>query len=153
MTRPNHPSVFTLLTLLILMGPLFVVPAKGQHLFFAGTGESTIQGLQYGGAIGFAGSKQWMWGLFYQEGIRTSEIGLTNQKDHFYGIQTSVPLVRSEKMTLSFNLKGGLVNEQFVVVVPAVETLIAVRHHLQIGLGPSWRYAHAALGMRIIVKL
>jgi len=123
-----------------------------QNLFIAPMAESTIVGLQYGGYSGYITKKSFSIAAFYLRCKTQSEIW-PSQQVLFYGIQSSLPIVRNQKLIFSGTLRAGLANNQFMVVVPGVETRIRITTRFHSVLGASWRYGHAAINTSLMIKL
>jgi|SRR5689334_21440604 len=123
-----------------------------QNLFIAPMVESTIVGIQYGGSAGYLTKKSFSFAAFYLRSKAQSEIW-PSQQVVFYGIQSSIPLVRSSKLLFGGNVRAGLANNQFVVVVPGVETRIKITSRFYSVIGASWRYGHAAINTSLVIKL
>lgn len=113
--------------------------------------EYTITGPQYGTAVMYETQKQWGAGVFYQVGSGLSDEIVT--KDQFYGAQLQVPLVRTERISFFTALRGGLVNERFLVVVPGLETRINVGRRIGVSFGMSLRKSYPSVSSKFAFKL
>jgi hypothetical protein len=123
----------------------------GQDLKLSIQVESTIAGLQYGGTAMYETGKLLGFGVFFQKD--TGPADEYNEVNVFYGGQIQVPLVKSDRLGFFAVLRGGLVNDKFVVVVPGLETRIKLGKRLAIGLGTSMRMNYPSISSRLILKV
>ncbi len=113
--------------------------------------EYTVAGTQYGSSFIYESKKQWGLGVFYQVGV-TQSVEIFD-KDQFYGAQIQFPLVKSERISFFTSLRGGLVNDKFLVVVPGLETRINVGKRLGVAFGMSLRMNYPSVSSKLICKL
>jgi hypothetical protein len=126
--------------------------AKAQTLQVMTGAEQTVAGSQFGGLLLFQLKSKWGLGAFYQAGFeRTPE--QTLKKDPFYGAALYMPLSRTEKINFYATLRCGLVNENFVAVVPGVETQMRVFKRLGASFGMGYRMGYPAMSARITARL
>jgi hypothetical protein len=129
---------------------LMAYAVKSQDLTLAIQFENTVAGAQSGATMMYETKGAFAIGGFYQRDIQPSrELHALNA---FYGAQIQVPLVRSERLLFAGILRTGLVNE-FVVVVPGLETRINIRKRFAVAISSSMRMNYAALSGKVIVKL
>lgn len=117
---------------------------RAQHLFLTPTVESTIIGLQYGGTIGYKSRKELTLGMFYLQTKVTSEVW-PEPATTIYGVQTTIPLVRTSRLVFSASIRGGLADNQFLVVIPGAETRIRIFKNLYAVTGYAWRYGNSSI--------
>jgi hypothetical protein len=112
--------------------------------------ESLVTGSQSGVSMMYESKAAFGMGGFYQRDLRPSrELGTLST---FYGAQIQVPLVKSERLLFSAVVRGGLVNE-FIVLVPGLETRINIRRRFALALSSSMRMNYPALSGKVIVKI
>jgi hypothetical protein len=137
-------------TILLIFLMLSASIAKSQDLILGMQLETTVAGSQSGVTIMYEAKKGFGIGGFYQRDIQPSrELKTLNT---FYGGQIQAPLVKSERLMLSAVLRGGFVN-QFVVVVPGLETQINIRKRLGVAIGSSLRMNYPAFSAKAVLKL
>lgn len=124
----------------------------GQHFSLSPLVEQTIAGTQYGSMLSFDTKRDWSLGAFWQTGIARQH-ETTNLRNVFYGAATGVPLVRSSTINFSAMLRFGLVNKNFFVVAPGVETSINISERFKIGIGTSIRMQRISASARIAFRL
>jgi hypothetical protein len=122
--------------------------ALSQKLLTSTYAEYTVTGVQYGGAATYATDRQWGVGIFYQ-----SSLGATENHKKYYGLLAQVPIVRTPQLLLTGTLRSGLANDQFVVIVPGLETRIELSKKIALAFGMSVRMNYPALSSKFIVKL
>lgn len=146
------PASSTLKSITIFF-PLFLAMtlAFGQDLVSALQVEYTVAGLQYGGSLMYEAKSKLGLGFFYQAPIGSLEDA--HIKDQFYGVITQIPLAKSEKILFAANLRAGLVNDQFLVVVPGLETNINISKRIGIAFGMSLRMNYPSVSTKITLKL
>jgi hypothetical protein len=140
------------LILLLIEVTFFVVAANAQHLSLVPTVEKTVAGNQYGSMLVFQTKRLWSIGGFYQASLtRTSEgVQTTNP---FYGVSISAPLVRSGKLNLFANGRVGVVNQDFLVVVPGLETEVRITRSISVSGLMSVRMSYPSAAARISIKI
>lgn len=136
--------------LIIILLALIGSRANGQSLLTAAYAEYTVSGVQYGGTATWATERQWGAGIFYQSSLRTTEN--SNIKE-YYGLMLQVPIVRTSQLLLTGTLRSGIVNDQFLVVVPGLETRMELGKKIAVAFGMSVRMNYPAVSSKFIVKL
>jgi hypothetical protein len=119
-----------------------------QKLLTSTYAEYTVTGVQYGGAATYATDRQWGVGIFYQSSLRVTE-----SYNKYYGILLQVPIVRTPQLLLTGTLRTGIVNDQFLVIVPGLETRIELNKKIAVAFGMSVRMNYPAISSKFIVKL
>lgn len=139
-------------TLLILFYLIICAASLiGQNMLIGVQAEITVTGYQYGGSMLHETAEKWGYGVFYQTSLSKSYEEAS--KKLLYGIQLQAPLAKSERIKFFATLKGGLANKQFVVVIPGLETRVAIRNRLSIAFGMSMRVSYPAISSKIMIKL
>lgn len=127
-------------------------PVKAQHWVVSGIAESTMNGIQYGAASGLLWQKGFMVEVFYQQGYtRLDEWPET--KNTLYGLQTIIPLAKSNKMNFSVFTRSGFANDHYFVCIPGLETTIHLNKYFGLAAGFSWRFGHPAIHSRLLIKI
>lgn len=136
----------------ILLTTFLNTTSKAQNLEIAVNAEKTISGLSTGGSLNWRFKNAFAIGAFAQVGHRAQELGVIENR--LYGMTLSVPIAKSPNMTFAFNLRSGVMNKQFIVVIPAVETSISLGKRAAILLGTSIRMRNVAAyaGMQFKLK-
>ena len=139
----------TIITTAILL--LTAASAVGQHMVSALQVEYTVTGPQYGTSLTLESKSQWGVGVFYQAAVKPADDNLWN--DRFYGARIQCPLVKSERISFLAVLRGGLVNEKFMVVVPGLETSLTLGKRIAVHFGMSMRMSYPSLSSKVALKL
>ena len=123
-----------------------------QNLEVGVNAEKTVAGLSTGASLNWRFKNAFAIGAFAQVGHRAQELGVIDNR--LYGMTLSVPLAKSQNMTFAFNLRSGVMNKQFVVIIPAVETSINLGKRAALLLGTSIRMRNVAAyaGMQFKLK-
>ncbi len=137
-------------TLIIFLLALIGSKANGQRLLTAAYAEYTVAGVQYGGMATWATERQWGAGIFYQSSLQTTE---NSNIKKYYGLMLQVPIVRASKLLLTGTLRSGIVNDQFLVIVPGLETKVDLGKKIAVAFGMSVRMNYPAVSSKFIIKL
>jgi N-acetylneuraminic acid mutarotase len=130
----------------------FVVAANAQRVSLVPTVEKTVAGNQYGALLMFQTKKLWSVGGFYQASLTRTGEGVQTSNP-FYGISVNAPLVRAGKMNLYANGRFGVVNQNFLVIVPGLETEVRVSRWISVSALMSMRMSYPSAAARISIKL
>jgi len=130
----------------------FILAANSQQLLLAPTIEKTVAGNQYGSQLLFETKNQWSLGGFYQASLQNTGDG-TQTVNPFYGVTVNAPIAKSGKMNFYFNVRGGVVNQYFIVVAPGIETKLKVSRYVSISFVTSVRMTYPSAGARISIKI
>jgi hypothetical protein len=136
--------------IIILLVQIGLSNAFCQRLLTSTYAEYTVSGVQYGGAAIFATDRQWGAGIFYQTSLSSTEN--VNIKK-YYGLTLQVPIVRTSRLLLAGTLRSGVVNDQFFVIVPGLETQIELSKKIALAVGMSVRMNYPAVSSKFIIKL
>lgn len=123
--------------------------AKAQKLRLSTGIEKTATRCLYGGDLTFETKKKWGVGTFYQTSILNVPKENLTSNDAFYGILFQVPLAKSEKIDFFATARFGLVNEDFFVVVPGLETRIKTWKKLSTVFGMGYRVGYPSIGLKL----
>ncbi|HEY4654287.1 MAG TPA: hypothetical protein VIH22_07220 [Cyclobacteriaceae bacterium] len=137
---------------LLLSFLLFGLIAKGQGVVVQGQSECTVAGSQHGATIQFESRTLWGLGIFYQ-----AELGNGHEtyipKDTFLGMLVQAPLATAKRISFFAMLRAGFVNENFVVLVPGLETRVHISPRFGTAFGMSMRMGYAAVSGKLFVKV
>jgi hypothetical protein len=134
----------------IIMAMLFAatsILAVGQSVVPYVKLEQTVKGTAYEGGAGYDLTRHLQVGAFYQT---RSSVRLENSRragDPFFGMFVMAPFMTSKRITVNGILRSGLVNEQFFVVVPSIETRISILKHTGLGVATSYRHGYPAASL------
>lgn len=132
---------------IMLVGIIFF--AKGQAIHFSAGVEKTATRCLYGGGLTFETKGKWGLGAFYQAGIINEAKESLKLNDAFYGVLFQVPLVKTQKIDFFATARLGMVNENFFVVVPGLETRIKTWRKLSTIFGMGYRVGYPAIGIKL----
>ncbi|MFZ9045476.1 MAG: hypothetical protein ACO2ZZ_06400 [Cyclobacteriaceae bacterium] len=152
--RNNIHKYLKLITWFVIMVAFAILnEAKAQQIYGSVFAQNTIAGLQQGTEIGYTGSKNFGVGVFFQSTeVMSLERSIENYP--FYGVSLQVP-IKANCNGLSFvaQARTGLVNHEFIVVTPQLETQLDVNQFIKLGLNMSYRAGHSAIGARLVLTL
>ena len=135
---------------LIIMLILPIYSAKAQSSLHLSVGiEKTATRCLYGGGITVETKGKWGMGAFYQAGILNDAKESLKLNDAFYGILFQVPLAKTQKIDFFATARLGLVNEDFFVVVPGLETRIKTWRKLSTVFNMGYRIGYPAIGLKL----
>lgn len=140
------------LTLILLI----LIPAiNGQAQSFTVSAglEKTVANTESQLMLGYQTKKQWVMGTFYQHNF--SQFTNEGSTGHYswYGVFVGLPLAKSEKLSFHALLRTGLMERQFVVIVPSLETNIKVSNRLAVCVASSLRKGHPAFSIKTQIHL
>ncbi len=126
---------------------LLALHGFGQRIIVSGITEMTVAGYEVGGVISYESKGAWRTGAFYQQSLPTrSEFANRNT---FWGLINSIPLVKTEKLKFYGVVRTGMVNQKFFVLTPGLETDLSVGNNLSIGAGFSIRKTYPSASLKI----
>lgn len=121
-----------------------------QHLVTSLQLEYTVTGPHYGASLTYETGKLWGLGGFLQEAAPSDDAAT---QDRFYGAVLQAPLVKSQKLSFLALLRGGFVNDKFLVIIPGLETRIDLGKRVALSAGMSFRKSYPALSSKLSLKL
>lgn len=131
----------------------FSLSAMAQGLLLQAGVEKTVSGNQVATGITLESKKLWGVGIFGQADYAISPTEDSRMlANPFYGVVLQAPLMRSEKIAFLTSLRAGLVNEQFFVLVPSVETRMAIHSRLGLSIGSAIRMGHPSVTGKVYYK-
>ena len=122
---------------------------RGQGIQLSVGVEKTATRCLYGGDLTFESKGKWGLGAFYQAGVPNEAMESLKLNDAFYGLSLQVPLAKSQKINFFATLRMGLVNENFFVVVPGLETRIKTWRKLSTTFGMGYRVGYPSIGLKL----
>lgn len=121
-----------------------------------GTGiERTVAATESQFTVGYLTKKQWSVGTFYQATLNVPPFENTSEGNSrtWYGAYLNLPLAKSEKIIFYTQVRAGLINKQFVAIVPSLETKITITRWFALGVGSSYRHGYPAFSFKAHIKL
>jgi len=145
------PSIMK--TLLVIILSTLVSGLYAQNISFSTGLEKTVVGTELNVASGYVTKNNWSLGVFHQTKIMNAQMENTGNKpgSSWYGLYINAPLANTKKINVLFQLRTGLSEGKFIVVVPAVETHINLSNSISVSLGTSIRYTYPAFSLKTYV--
>lgn len=141
-------------TLIIILVSCSALLSRAQQMNFSVGAEKSVKQPEYGAYLGYETKGKWGVGAFYQAGLETpSEGNSMGVKNPFYGMNLQVPLAKSAKMLFSINLRAGMVNEKFFVVVPGLETRLQPFKRFGAVFGMGLRHGYPSASVKVITQI
>jgi hypothetical protein len=134
-----------LLLVLVMTGSI----AKAQKLHLSVGVEKTAPRCLYGAGLTFEFKGKWGIGTFYQQSIPNTPKENPSSKDAFYGVLFQVPLAKTERIDFFATARFGMVNENFFVFVPGLETRIKTWNKLSTVFGMGDRVGYPAISLKL----
>ncbi len=134
---------------------LFLTDVVGQHLTSSCGLERTVSATEVQFTVGYETRRQWAIGTFYQSAITMKPfmIESNNSNASWYGLYLNAPLVRSQKIGFYAQLRTGIVDTKFIVLVPSLETRVQLAKGLSLIVGGSFRHTYPALLLKLQIGL
>jgi hypothetical protein len=124
--------------------------AKAQSSLHLSIGvEKTATRCLYGGALTVETKGKWGMGAFYQTALLNDARESLKLNDAFYGMSFQVPLAKTQKIDFFATIRLGLVNEDFFVAVPGLETRIKTWRKLSTVFSMGYRVGYPAIGLKL----
>lgn len=140
-----------ILTTIILIA-IVQLTASSQSLTGQAFLQQTVMGTQKGFGLRIQNQKGWGLGLIHQSTLKSSKESL-GERYPFYGIEAVVPLTKCGNMRFFFTPKTGIVNEQFFILIPEVETEIKITDTFSAGITAGIRARQSATGIKLLIHL
>lgn len=139
-----------------LTGILFFCCALtyGQSLVVSSGLEQTVAGTELHLSTGYATKNNWALGAFHQTKISMVDVETTSTKPaaQWYGVFINAPIANTKKINVLIQVRTGLTEDRFIVVVPSVETQINFSKALSISFGGSVRYSYPGLSFKTNIR-
>ena len=142
-TLTSHVTLVLLFTLII------VSAATAQNVHFSAGVEKTATRCLYGAGLTVESKGKWGLGGFYQAGIINNTKESLKVNDAFYGLLFQIPLAKSQKIDFFATARLGIVNENFFVFVPGLETRIKTWRRLSTTFCMGYRVGYPSIGMKV----
>lgn len=136
--------------LLVLFFMALAQISHAQKLEISTMVQQTVRGLQKGLQVDYRTNSGWGAGVFFQASNRWSLEESTSNYP-FYGIDVSAPIKTCGDLQLLAHVKAGLVNQNFLIATPELETRFRITKFLILGLGAGYRSRQAALSAKLIL--
>ena len=130
----------------------FAALANAQHVLVVPAIEKTVAGNQYGFQLLFESKYQWSFGGFYQTSWQQTAEGV-HAVNPFYGLTVNAPVIKSNQINFYLNIRGGVVNQHFLVVAPGLETSVKVSRWIRISTLMSVRMSYPSASLKIYITL
>jgi hypothetical protein len=114
--------------------------------------QKTVLGLQKGIEAGYVNSKGWGLITFHQSALNSQNEKLGNSYN-FNGLMFQAPIKQCADISVYGQLKLGIVNKNFIIIIPQLEFQMKVFNKVSLGINSSYRMAQAAIGTRLIIDL
>ena len=115
--------------------------------------EKTVSGNQFDASAGVELKKLFALGGFYQSDLKKqSTEGSSAAGYTFYGLFMQLPIVKCERIAFFANIRAGLAEHRFLVMVPALETRYEITPRYGVGFGSSIRMGYPSLYGRLFIK-
>ena len=124
-------------------------PAKGQNLHVCLGVEKTAKRALYGGILMLENRKKFAVGVAYQAYISNDAKKEIKLSDIFYGVAFQAPIAKTEKIDFFATVRLGLVNENFFVALPGLETRIKAWRNLSTTFCMGYRVGYPSLGLKL----
>lgn len=131
---------------------LAVFAAGAQEIVTYLQTELTVAGSQFGSSFIYETKSKWGVGVFYQSEIKSSPEQVPS-KETFMGFVGQAPLAKSKRITFLGHVRAGLANNQFVVVIPGLETKLNITPRFGTSFGMSMRMGYPSLSCKVFVSL
>lgn len=131
----------------------FSATIQAQTLVLSTGIEKTVADTESQFMMGYQSKKQWAIGTFYQNSLNNFTNENNREQSYWYGAFTTLSIAKSEKVSFYAMVRGGLMNEQFVVLVPSLETKIKISKWLAVGVASSYRQGYPAFSIKTQISL
>lgn len=126
-----------------------LMAGNAQTVYFSAGAEKTATKCLYGGGLTFETKSKWGFGAFYQASIMDKTDEVLELSNVFYGVLGQVPLAKTNKIDFFATVRVGMVNQDFFVAVPGLETRIQTWRKLSTVFSMSYRTGYPAVGLKI----
>jgi hypothetical protein len=124
---------------------------KAQELVAALQAETTVAGPQYGGTLAFELKNRIGIGAMWQTELSKGSDATISHR--LYGGYIQLPIAKSEKLALLANLRVGLSDEKYLVVIPGLETRLSITKRTGIAFGMGMRMNYPAVSGKIYTTI
>lgn len=141
-------KAYFLLATFVLLCPA----VQAQNLVVQTESEYTVAGMQHGGSLQYETASQWALGFFYQAEFEIADEA-QQPGSAFLGARLQAPLAKTQRMSFFAILRGGLINDNFVALVPGLETRVHIGRRFGTAFGMSMRMGYASISGKLFVKM
>ncbi len=137
-------------SILVIIFTSFISPLYSQGLSISTGLEKTVVGTELHFSSGYFTKNNWALGAFHQSKMTSITFESDNRKREtsWYGLYINAPLANTKKINVLLQLKTGISENKFIVVVPSIETNINVTKLISVSLGSSFRYSYPAFSLK-----
>ena len=141
-------------TILILLFTAFILPLYGQGLSVSTGLEKTVAGTELHLSTGYVTKNHWALGAFHQSKMTSFAFEGDNHRSgsSWYGFYINAPLANTKKINVFFQLRTGIIDNRFIVVVPSVETNMNITRLISVSVGSSLRYSYPAFSLKTHIR-
>lgn len=148
----------------LLLALSSTVASSQNFLIYSGV-EKTVSGNQYGTSMLLETYRLWAVGVFYQASLGRVGSESLVYSNPFYGMIFQAPLAKNDRISFFATLRTGLVNDDFYVMVPSLETRIDLSRQTSkrmpkpnssrygICIGTGFRYGYPSISGKVFLKL
>lgn len=144
-------------SLLILLLTILFFDLSGQDLSISAGFEKTVVGTELHLSSGYVTKKNWSLGAFHQMKIANTVMADLNNNAKsgmgWYGLYINAPLANTKKINVFFQLRAGISENRFIVVVPSIETSINLSKVISVSVGSSFRYSYPGFSVKTNIRL
>lgn len=131
---------------------MFCLNAGAQNMVVQTQSEYTVAGVQHGAMLQYETASQWGLGVFYQTEFASGEEEF-DPGSTFMGARLQAPLAKARHMSFFAVLRAGLVNDNFVAIVPGLETRVHISQRFGTAFGMGMRMGYASVSGKVFVKM
>ncbi|MFK7953724.1 MAG: hypothetical protein AB8B73_12830 [Ekhidna sp.] len=135
----------------IILFSLVLLSVRAQNISFESFIQDSRIGLQTGYGVYYLNKNGWGVGTVFQSSIwKPTESTGTNYS--FIGLEARVPIQNCSRLKLYFAPKIGLVNKDFLVFLPELQTEYLITNSFGMGVGAGVRMREAAVSFKVFFQ-
>lgn len=142
--------LFTIAFILICL--LSQSELKAQQIEVQAYAQETIVGIQKGYSIRKVAKSGMKVGIFHQSTRNFSFLEDGNNYPYTGG-EISYPVTSCGNIRLYATLKAGILNQQFILAVPEIESEVTLNRYVNISIASSYRAGEAAVALKASIRL
>ncbi len=141
--------------LIIFLIILVAAKANAQDIVATTGIEKTVAGSETFFSLSYENKAKWSLGGFYQTKINLpiAENNTTDSDIKWMGAVLNIPLIHTEKIDLFLKLRGGMVNDSFIVLSPAIETKVNITQRFGFGVWSGYRQGYPSFAANVHFKI
>ncbi len=142
-------------SLLTALFTLFFSQLYCQDLSVSTGLEKTVAGTELHLSSGYVTKKNWSLGAFHQTKMVSTTVENANGKPGpgWSGLYFNAPIANTKKINVFLQVRTGINENRFIVVVPSIETNINLTKMISLSFGSSFRYSYPAFSFKTNVRL